>query len=152
MPEERDYDVFLSYSMKDRAWVSEFADVLSQAGVRAWFDKAALPPGERWQEKIQEALRASKTLVLILSPQSIESPWTLFELGPPELDYHSVGRSYSTHLTVLSSNVTRSRYSSNPSPPNIGAQPGIGPVAGWYHIRNQEVGWSWIIQWVQFAA
>jgi hypothetical protein len=77
MPEEREYDVFLSYSMKDKAWVSEFAEALSQAGLRAWFDNA-LSPGDRWQEKIQEALRTSRTLVLILSPQSVEGPGTFF--------------------------------------------------------------------------
>ena|SRR6266568_5699825 len=81
MPEQKEYDVFLSYSTKDSAWASEFADALSQAGLHGWFDVAALPPGERRQEKIQAALRASKTLVLILSPQSVESPWTFFQLG-----------------------------------------------------------------------
>lgn len=35
MANEREYDVFLSYSMKDRAWVSEFAEALTEAGVRA---------------------------------------------------------------------------------------------------------------------
>ena len=53
MPEQQEYDVFLSYSTKDRAWASEFVAALSPAGLHAWFDAAALSPGERWQEKIQ---------------------------------------------------------------------------------------------------
>ena len=43
------------------------------------FDDIA--PGERWQEKLQEALRESKTLVVILSLASVDSPWIFFELG-----------------------------------------------------------------------
>ena len=33
------------------------------------------------RKKSRPALRASKTLVLILSTQSVKSPWTFFELG-----------------------------------------------------------------------
>ncbi len=81
MADEREYDVFLSYSHKDRVWVAEFAEALSQAGVRTWFDKAAISLGERWQERLQHALRTSRTLILIVSSQSVEGPWTFFELG-----------------------------------------------------------------------
>jgi hypothetical protein len=83
---EKHYDVFLSYSSKDKPWVSEFASALRAGGVKAWFDVADLAPGERWQEKIQEALRESSTLIVILSPNSIDSPWTFFELGAAVAD------------------------------------------------------------------
>ena len=85
MPEKH-YDVFLSYSSKDKPWVSEFVSALRTGGVQAWFDVADIAPGERWQEKIQEALRESGTLVIVLSPNSIESPWTFFELGAAVAD------------------------------------------------------------------
>jgi hypothetical protein len=78
---EKHYDVFLSYSHKDKTWVSEFVSTLKTGGVKAWFDPADLVPGDRWQEKIQEALRESGTLIIIISPNSINSPWTFFELG-----------------------------------------------------------------------
>lgn len=81
MTEGQSYDVFLSYSMRDKEWVSAFADSLRTADVRAWFDVSSLTPGDRWQDKIQEALRASKTLIVILSSHSIDSPWIFFELG-----------------------------------------------------------------------
>lgn len=86
MTEKRTYEVFLSYSSRDRAWVSEFAAALRDAGVKSWFDVSDLAPGERWQERIQEALRDSNTLVVILSPNSVESPWTFFELGAAVAD------------------------------------------------------------------
>lgn len=81
MPEKPEYDVFLSYSHEDRAWASEFAAALREAGLKAWFDVHDLLPGERWQEHVEKALRESSTLVVILSPESAKSPWTFFELG-----------------------------------------------------------------------
>ena len=90
MPEEQPYSVFLSYSSTDKAWVSEFADALSQAGVHAWFDMTALSPGDRWMEKIEAALRTSRTLVLIISPQSVNSPSTFFELGAAVADQKQI--------------------------------------------------------------
>ena len=63
---------------------------MTEAGVHAWFGEAALSPGERWQEKVQEALRASRTLVLIVTPQSVESPWTFFELGAAVADHKRI--------------------------------------------------------------
>jgi len=33
MPKKTDYDIFLSYSNKDKLWVSEFVASLKEAGV-----------------------------------------------------------------------------------------------------------------------
>jgi nucleoside 2-deoxyribosyltransferase len=86
MAEKQRYDVFLSYSSGDKPWVSEFASALREAGVKAWFDVFELAPGERWQDKSQEALRDSSTLIIILSPTSVDSPRTFFELGAAVAD------------------------------------------------------------------
>jgi hypothetical protein len=86
MPDQRKYSVFLSYSAKDRQWVSQFQSALSEAGIRAWFDVENILPGDRWEDQIQKALRESTTLVVILSSRSIQSPWTFFELGAAVAD------------------------------------------------------------------
>lgn len=81
MPEESNYDVFLSYSHKDQPWVSQFVSSLSKAGVKPWFDKAELSLGDHWRDRIEEALRKSRVVVVLVSPNNIESRWTFFELG-----------------------------------------------------------------------
>jgi hypothetical protein len=81
MPKKRSYDMFISYSLKDRPWVSKFVAALRSAGVRSWFDVADIKPHETWQKVIQDALRSSSTLIVILSHNSVQSPWILFELG-----------------------------------------------------------------------
>lgn len=81
MPRSQPYDVFLSYTMHDRAWVAAFADSLRAAGVNTWFDVSALGAGDRWENQIQDALRESRFVVVILSSHSISSSWMFFELG-----------------------------------------------------------------------
>ena len=86
MTSKSNYDVFISYSLKDKPWVAEFASALKDSGVRALFDVAELSPGDRWQDRVQEALRSSRTLVIILSKNSAQNPWTFFELGAAVAD------------------------------------------------------------------
>jgi hypothetical protein len=81
MAEKRKYDIFLSYATHDKPWVNEFSAALRHAGITDWFDAHELRPGERWQEAIEDALRESTVLVVVVSPQSFERPWTFFELG-----------------------------------------------------------------------
>jgi hypothetical protein len=74
-------DIFLAYAKPDRAWAEQFQAALQASGVDVWFDEAEIQPGDEWQQPLEFALRESKTLVLILTPDSISDPWTLFELG-----------------------------------------------------------------------
>ncbi|MFZ5452342.1 MAG: toll/interleukin-1 receptor domain-containing protein [Thermodesulfobacteriota bacterium] len=82
MIEKRKYDVFISSSSKiDKGWVKEFASALKDAGITNFFDVRDIKPGARWQDEIENALRDSRTLVLILSGTGDISPWIFFELG-----------------------------------------------------------------------
>lgn len=83
---EKKYDVFLSYSFQDRDWVSVFSEALKDAGLTTWFDAANISLGDSLVAQIQRALRESKTLIMILSPNSLESTWTFFELGAAVAD------------------------------------------------------------------
>lgn len=84
--EKEHYDVFLSYSHNDSAWVKEFVTTLKSAGITTWFDADDIKPGDNWQSAIQQALRESNTLVLVLSKNNVNSPWTFFELGAAVAD------------------------------------------------------------------
>ncbi len=81
MNNNKSYDVFLSYSAQDKEWVEQFEEALNESGIHAWFDVANIEPGEHWRNHIEKALRESKALIVILSPNTIESPWMFFELG-----------------------------------------------------------------------
>ena len=59
----------------------KFTDALTAAGITAWFDAHELLPGDRWQDKIEKALRQSRVLIMVITPESVRRPWTFFELG-----------------------------------------------------------------------
>jgi hypothetical protein len=80
MNEEREFDVFLSYSSKDASWVDAFVESLRASGIRPW-SHVDIMPGEKWAERIEAALRHSHTLIFILTVNSLDSPWTFFEIG-----------------------------------------------------------------------
>jgi TIR domain len=90
MTQRHSYDVYLSYSIKDRDWVSAFSDSLRTFGVSAWFDFSSLVSGENLEDRMQEALRDSRFLVVILSSNSVDSPWTFFELGAAIADRKTI--------------------------------------------------------------
>ncbi|MCX6677787.1 MAG: toll/interleukin-1 receptor domain-containing protein [Methanothrix sp.] len=46
MSSEFEYDVFLSYSSKDREIVHALAERLKQDGLRVWLDAWAIQPGD----------------------------------------------------------------------------------------------------------
>lgn len=80
------YDVFLSYSRRDLDWVGAFVEALHAGGVQSWFDVADLEPGTRWEDEREGALRESRTLVVILSSNSIDSLTIYFEVGAAVAD------------------------------------------------------------------
>ena len=50
MPDEFQYDVFLSHSTKDKTVVRPLAERLRTDGVKVWFDEWEIMPGVAWRE------------------------------------------------------------------------------------------------------
>ena len=67
--------VFLSYSRKDLAFVEQLAADLKGAGLDVWYDVSGLAGGDRWSWTIEDAIRNSQYVVVVLSPDSIKAEW-----------------------------------------------------------------------------
>jgi len=65
--------VFISYASKDEALASKLAASLEDAGLDAWYDKREILPGDNWAEKISEGLKESNAMVVLLTPQALQS-------------------------------------------------------------------------------
>lgn len=65
--------VFISYSRKDEALADKVAAILEEAGLDAWYDKREIMPGENWAEKIAKGLKESDAMVVLLTPNALES-------------------------------------------------------------------------------
>lgn len=79
MAEQFNYDVFISYSEKDKPAVRELAERLRRDGLRVWFDEWEIKPGDAILLKIQDGLEQSRTLVLVMSQHASASEWVTFE-------------------------------------------------------------------------
>jgi WD40 repeat protein len=65
--------VFVSYSRKDEEFARRLATDLDRMGADLWIDTDDIPPGVNWSTAVQQGLDACEVLVLIVSPDSIES-------------------------------------------------------------------------------
>jgi hypothetical protein len=75
MPNDFQYDVFLSHNSKDKAVVRTVAERLRADGLRVWFDEWVLKPGDSLPAKIEEGLERSRVLVLCMSANAFGSDW-----------------------------------------------------------------------------
>ena len=78
-----EYDVFLSYSSKDKKTVHALAKRLKKDGLRVWLDVWGILPGDSIPMKIQHGVEKSRTLLMCMSPDYFESEWG-------KLEHHSM--------------------------------------------------------------
>ena len=88
MPDNFNYDVFLSHSAKDKAVVRDVAERLRKDGVKVWFDEWVLKPGDSIPSKIEEGLERSRVLVLCMSANAFGSDWAQLESGTFQMQGH----------------------------------------------------------------
>jgi small GTP-binding protein len=79
MSETFKYDVFISYSSKDKDIVLELAKRLKADRLRVWLDDWEIHPGDMIGLKISRGLEQSRTLVLVISANASDSEWVTFE-------------------------------------------------------------------------
>jgi tetratricopeptide (TPR) repeat protein len=71
--DEMGNDVFICYSRKDEDFVLKLAENLKKKGVPVWLDQWDIPPGADWDQTIEKALDECTSLLLVISPSSVES-------------------------------------------------------------------------------
>ncbi len=69
---------FISYSHHDREFVEKLVGDLERAGVDVWWDRD-LQVGVPWLQGIEKAVGAARFLLLVLSPEAVESAAVLLE-------------------------------------------------------------------------
>ena len=65
--------VFISYSSKDEALATKIVESLEDAGLDAWYKKREIMPGDNWAEKIASGLKESNAMVVLVTPDALES-------------------------------------------------------------------------------
>ncbi len=81
MPNDFQYDVFLSHSSQDNPVVHALAERLRADGLRVWLDTWEIRPGDSIPAKIEDGLEHSRVLVLCMSENAFGSDWARLEAG-----------------------------------------------------------------------
>jgi hypothetical protein len=73
--------VFISYTQEDKNYASLIADKLRDAGHDVWYDKWALHVGDNVVQKINEGLKDTDALIVIVSKNALRSKWVMHEFS-----------------------------------------------------------------------
>lgn len=73
------YDLYLSYSSRDRGVVSEIAEILSDMGIKVFMD-TLLRPGDNWVEMLNRGILDSRAFGICLSEHSSNSEFVNKEI------------------------------------------------------------------------
>lgn len=76
--------VFLSHSNSyrdDRELIQKITDELTRAGMEVWDDTRQIYPGDNWAQATSQALEESQAMVVLLTPESIDSKWIKWSIG-----------------------------------------------------------------------
>jgi len=74
------HSCFISYSSKDQEFADRLHADLQNKGVRCWFAPHDIQAGKKIHEQIDDAIRSYERLLLILSTNSMKSPWVKTEI------------------------------------------------------------------------
>ena len=73
------YDIFLSYSTKDRDRLQPLFQALEQQRWSVFWDHQSIHTGENWHRKIYQAISESRCVVVVWSKSSVDSEYVLEE-------------------------------------------------------------------------
>ncbi len=73
------YDIFLSYSLKDRERLAPLVDALEAQGWTVFWDYGSIKVGQSFVEQISKTIQKSTCVIVVWSAGSIGSQWVLAE-------------------------------------------------------------------------
>ncbi|MCY3598036.1 MAG: nucleoside hydrolase, partial [Rhodospirillales bacterium] len=85
--------VFLSHSHADAPLAAKVTEALRTRGLDVWDPDAQLLPGDNWAAEIARALEQSQAMVVLLTPQAVQSRHVM-----REIEYALGAKSYSHRL------------------------------------------------------
>ena len=72
---------FFSYSRHDSEFTLKLAKDLRAAGAPVWLDQLDIPPGRHWDTAVEKAIGVSSSLLIVLSPDSVQSENVMDEVS-----------------------------------------------------------------------
>jgi len=76
--------IFISYAREDSEWVQAISESLADKGIQAWVDTKALDYASLWQEEIEDAILRAQLIVVLVTPDFLDSLACRFEVERAE--------------------------------------------------------------------
>lgn len=74
-------DAFISYSSKDRLIAEEMKSRLEKQHLNVFMSEKTIKAGDTWTNVVKNAITSAKVVVVIVTPNSIDSEWVMAEAG-----------------------------------------------------------------------
>ena len=74
------YSCFISYSTKDEDFAKRLHSRMRDEGLRFWYSPEDIKSGQKLHEQIDQAIRVYEKLLLVLSPNNMNSEWVRTEI------------------------------------------------------------------------
>lgn len=129
------YDVFLSYSRADSDRVAPLRDELRRLGYHVFFDVEPIDPASPWRERLRQAIRSSRLLVLCWSENARGSDYIDFEYMQADA-LHKLICPWLLDKTPLPP-MLDAQAIANPSAAEVAAR--LKPILGWPQSRRRGV-------------
>ncbi len=78
---EKTIDVFISYSRRDKAVADRVYQKVTQRGLSAFYDTRSIDVGENWREELYNAIIVSRTMIPLISRNSLDSSMVKLEIN-----------------------------------------------------------------------
>ncbi len=71
---------FISYARVDARFVNRLQQDLELRDLHVWVDRSRLEGGQAFPQRIQQAIRGARAVLLVLTPEAMQSEWVLDEI------------------------------------------------------------------------
>lgn len=75
-----DHHVFISHASQDDDFVKALRLALDGQSIPVWVDSRNLRGGQKLRPEIEEAIKTARQVLVVLSPNTINSPWVRTEI------------------------------------------------------------------------
>ena len=73
------WDVFVSHNRQNKPWVRRLVAQWRELKLRVFFDEDSIPPGATSCRALEDGLKHSRRVVLLISPAALAAPWIELE-------------------------------------------------------------------------
>src|SRR5882724_13103493 len=77
----RPYQIFVSHATADKWLATTICEKIEATGASTFRDDRDIDGGDDIPERIRAEIKRSRELVVLLTPNSVNRPWVLFEVG-----------------------------------------------------------------------